>query len=159
MIGREELLGSDGIKWIRGIVLGKGIRTHPKPKQALDAVDVLPSVEPSHRHFPTLVRKLSSRILELVGQLGQEACQFFFGRLLFILRRHVTRIERIEYVLPMSGYGIVRQLQRQFIQAKLSLLFFRAMTTEAVFGEEWLCLFFRQGNNLLGTQRKWQPCQ
>ena len=66
-----------------------------------------PSVEPSHRYFPTLIRKLSSRILELVGQLGQITGQFLFARLLFILWGHVPGIERIKYVLPMGGDGIV----------------------------------------------------
>ena len=154
MIGGKELLRPDGVEGISGIILGQGIRAHLKAEQTLDAVDILPAVQPSHRHFPPLLGKPSPRIPELSGQFGQNTGHFPFARLGFLFRRHVSRIEVVENILPMGRDGIIGQLKGQLIQPELAFLFFRTVTGYAMLFQKTPDLLRIQTNRLRRDRTK-----
>ena len=132
LIRRHEEVRAHGIKRPRATIRRQLRHIDLHAEQFPKRVFVFATIQPPHRDHPLSIAKTPPRRHHHIRQIIEEIRLRGTRRLLFILRRHVARVHRIQHLLPLLRDLDIRDRQRQIIHAELPFLLFRPVAAHAV---------------------------
>lgn len=128
LVAGHEKICAGGVESRRVFVRRQFADIHCHSEQLPERIAVLALVETAHGDDALGIGKIPAclhhdlcQVLEKIGLCGA-------GRLLFVVRRHLSGVQGIENLLPALGAQVVRDRKSEGVDAEFPLLLFRVMT-------------------------------
>ena len=129
------------------------IHRNPHAEQFPQRIPILALVQSPHRDFAFRIAEIPARDDHHLRKIIEEIRLRLRRRLLLILRRHLTRIQRIEHLLPTLRSPVVADGKRQVIHAKLPFLLLSVVAGKAIILQQSPMLFRKQSARSLRSNR------
>ena len=136
LIRRHEERSARRVEIARATVCRQAAHIDLHSQQVADRIGILAPVQPPHRDHALRIIQSTPRRHHHLRKVFKQISLRILGRLFLILRRHLTRIDRIEHLLPLLSRLDGRDRERHVIHAKLPLLLLSAVAGNAVLFEK-----------------------